>query len=179
MTPESRLHIFLYREQVFVPFAINAVLGLVITWAAFWGQTSVPCWGEGSVAVDLLITMFMFPLLASLVMTLVFRRNARAGKTPTVPADAVIPAWARILPNHVVLRALAVALAVSLAVCPALLLLLHLSGAQTMTLTPVLVGKSLLCGAVSSLFSPPIALRAILDGAASQPKCAVAEADLV
>jgi len=80
----------LFVDQGIVAVAINLLINGVIAWLLFRSISVIPLWGESSVAVDLLATAILLPLLTCLIVSRIVSAQVRNGKIPPLP-NARIP----------------------------------------------------------------------------------------
>ena len=75
MNPELKRYLFV--EQPIGAFVVNFLLNALIAWGLCRGMTTVPLWGETSVAGDTIATSFVLPFVSVLIATLLVRRDVR------------------------------------------------------------------------------------------------------
>jgi len=78
-------------SQQLVPAVINALINGGIAWGMHRGTASLPLWGDGGYATDLLATGVLLPGITWLIMHPLLHRQAAAGKAPST--DGVPPPW--------------------------------------------------------------------------------------
>ncbi len=93
----SRAHRrFLIVDQGVGPTILNFVLNAAIAWLMFRSVETVPLWGQSSIAADTLGTAFILPVLTSLIVSRLVRRQVRRGQIAPLPASqALTSTWAR------------------------------------------------------------------------------------
>jgi len=148
------------RRERLIGVVINLVLSLAFTALLFANVQHVPLWGAGGIAYDLVPTVFMLTLMGSLAMTVTTRKRLRDGVIAPMPAR-LCGRTACALPGHGVLRVALVALVVTVAVVPVSVLVLWLSGLDSMSYQQYLGFKALYGPAVGAL-STGIIVKAAL-----------------
>src|SRR3990172_9456895 len=116
---------FLVLEQGLGAGIVNVVINAGIAWLAFRGATSVPFWGQQSLAADTIGTCFVLPLLTSLMATPLCRRRVRSGALPALGWTRVSHPALAWLPAGTLARGLVLGLVTTVAVAPATLAALH------------------------------------------------------
>ncbi|MFS2027215.1 hypothetical protein [Massilia sp. CT11-137] len=155
-------HRFYIRRERLIAVVINLVLSLAFTALLFSNVQHVPLWGVGGIAFDLVPTVFMLTLMGNLAMTVTTRRRLRDGAIAPMPAR--LCGWvACALPRNGVLRVALVASVVTVAVVPVSVLVLWLSGLDSMSYQQYLGFKALYGPAVGAL-STGIIIKAALKG---------------
>ncbi len=161
MSEEHRRYLIV--EQGVGAFIVNLVLNGLIAFALFRHLATVPLWGDESIAGDTFATSFLLPLITSLIVTGLARREVTRGRFPT-------PDWRRAshpvlgrLPSGRFLRGLVLGL-VCLVVCaPPTLTLLGAVGLDSMRFWPFIAFKAVYAGLLGALVTPLIALCALGD----------------
>lgn len=82
LRPEHRR--FLFVEQVVGEGVINFLLNAAIAWALVRSMSSVPLWGDPSIAGDTAATSLLLPLITCLIVTPLVRRKIAAGGIPPI-----------------------------------------------------------------------------------------------
>ena len=155
---------YLLREQIAGPAIVNLLLNAGIAWAVF-REDRVPVWGNPSLAVDLGFTMFLFPFLLCLIVSLVARNDLRIGKAPLVAQGELRPRWLKGMPGRLLPRALVFGLVGLVVGMPILLGLLKASGAESFGRIAVIWGK-----AAAMAVTAPFLAMATAQLALSDPK---------
>lgn len=138
----------------------GAVLGVVVggafAWGVFGGAAAVPLWGPRGLALDLAPTSFMITLMTCLALTLLTRRQVRAGHLRHAPARTR-------LPRALVLRAPLVAIVATLATVAPTVAVLAMLWTADWSFTATLLFKMAYSAAVAVLVTPPIIRAALAD----------------
>jgi hypothetical protein len=134
---------------------INAALSLLAAWLVFGGRTSIEAAGPRGFAMDFLPQTFMVSFMSTLIPTWLTRRRVRAGEVErgTSPASR--------LPRNLLVRALVSALAMTLVLGVAAMLLAPRLWGQPLPLAG-LFGLKVAYGALISVPVTRFALRAAL-----------------
>ena len=150
---------FLQIEQFVHAFLINVVMNGLIAWVILRGHDAIPLWGEAAMAPDLLATGVLLPLVMTLIVSRVIRRQVESGKLPALTPEQIAPRGLHHQPIFV--RGLVLALFGTLFGSLPLVALLDLADAQPVSVGAFLVFKALWGGALAALVSPPMAWWAL------------------
>jgi len=152
---------------VLIETAVNAALSAVLSagfvWLVFGGRNLVPLWGRDGVAFDQLPMTFMIAFMMTLGLTLYTRSRCAKGAAPRHAGGPPLPRW---LP----LRALAIALLLTLVLVPASVGLLALSGKLDWRFVEVMALKIVYGAVVAAVATPLIVLGAMRDGHRASPR---------
>lgn len=77
----------------------NFALNGAIAWVLFRSLSSVPLWGDRSVAGDTLITAFLLPLLTCLIVSRTVHRQVSSGAVPRLEGGGrPLASWSKLSP---------------------------------------------------------------------------------
>jgi len=158
MTQEHRKYLI---SQTIVGAVVNLVLNGAIGWAAFRSLDRIPFSGSPSISGDLAATAFLLPLLVCLIVTPLVRAEVRKGKV--APAERSQGLLSRSLPSGLVFRGIALGLFAAVTVAPLTIWALQALGVREMGFWPFVSFKAAFGGALASLITPVVALRALMD----------------
>ncbi|MBW3539233.1 MAG: hypothetical protein KY476_03105 [Planctomycetes bacterium] len=143
---------------VLANFGINAaVAGLLVI-----GRTSVPLWGLGGVAADVVATSFLLPLLFCLIATPLIRRQVRDGKVAALRRDEVPRAIAK-LPGRARLRGIVLGAAATAIVGPLAVLALATLGPTEFSHSSFVIFKATYAALLAAIVGPIIAVTALME----------------
>jgi len=150
---------FLLLDQGVGAMIFNFVLNGGIAWAMFRSATTVPLWGQSSIAVDTLVTAFVLPLLTSLIVSrLVHRQVARGVVPPLSPGDAAAAAWAR---RSSFQRGAALGIGAVIVAAVPTVLVFTLAGPPALGRWPFIWFKAAFAGGLAALVTPVLAWWAL------------------
>ena len=159
---EEHRHYLIWEQGVGAGI-INLVLNGLIACALFRHLAIVPLWGDESIAGDTFATSFLLPLITSLIVTGLARREVTRGRFPS-------PAWRRAahpvlghLPRGRFLRGVVMGLACLVLLAPPTLTLLGAVGLDSMRFWSFIAFKAVYAGLLGALVTPLIALCALGD----------------
>lgn len=147
MTPHGRY----IAVETAISAVINAALSLLAAWLVFGGRTSLDAAGPQGFAMDFLPQTFMVTFMSTLVPTWLTRRRVQAGQLEKLPERAAP------LPRNPLLRALLVALATTIIMGLAAMILAPMVWSSPVALQGLLVLKV----AYGALLSIPVTRYAI------------------
>lgn len=152
-------------SQAIVGAAVNLVLNGAIGWVAYRSLARIPFSGSPSISGDLVATAFLLPLLVCLIVTPLVRAESRNGKIePAKPSQGLL---SRVLPNGLVLRGIVLGLLASVTIAPLMTLALQALGVREMSFWQFVSFKAAFGGALATLITPVVALRALMDPGAA------------
>jgi hypothetical protein len=115
---------------------------------------------------DLVATAFLLPLLVCLIVTPLVRAEARRGKiAPAEPSQVLL---SRVLPNGLVFRGIILGALALVTIAPLTILALHALGVREMSFWQFVSFKAAFGGALATLITPVVALRALMDPGAAK-----------
>jgi len=152
---------YLLLEQGIGAGVVNLAINAGIAWAMFRGMTTVPMWGQQSIAGDTIGTTFMLPFLTTLIASRVVRGHVRSGRIPAL-------GWGesrlgRTLPRRPSLRGALLGLACVVAVGLPATHLLATAGVSEMTFGGFVTFKAIFAAVLGALVTPFIARAALAD----------------
>ena len=170
MSPAHRR--FLVLDEGVGSVVVNLIINGIIAILMFRGASTVPLWGQQSIAGDTIGTTFFLPLFTSLIATPLARGQVRAGRFPAVEGTPFGLQW---MPRRALWRgALLGVICVILVAPPTLAVLTHL-GVTQQSFWGFVVFKALFAAALGVVVTPLIALWAIA-GTDWQPQPVAAQA---
>jgi len=151
-------------EQGIGSAIVNLVMNGAIAWALFRSLTSVPLWGQHSIASDTLVTTFLLPLHTCLIVTPLTRRRIRSGSLSPVEwrysSDSALGRLPRkAIPCALVFGVISLILAAPLALGA----LTALEVAQ-MSFERFVVFKATFAAMLAAVVTPAIGLYALAEG---------------
>ncbi len=158
MTQDHRKYL---RSQTLIGAAVNVPLNGAIGWAVFRSLDRIPFSGSPSISGDLAATAFLLPLLVCLIVTPLVRLEARKGKV--VPAERSQGFLSRSLPSGLVLRGIFLGLLAAVTIAPLTIGVLQALGVREMGFWQFVSFKAAFGGALATLITPVVALRALMD----------------
>ena len=164
MSPAHRRYLIL--EQGVGAAIFNFVLNGIIAWLMFRTRDRVPLWGQPSIAGDTIGTSLLLPLITTLIVTPVARRQVRAGRFASLGWTRATHPTLGWLPQHTVARAFVLGLVSMTALSPLTLLVLALLHVAHLDLWSFIVFKAGFAAAEALLVTPLIALWAIAEAPA-------------
>ena len=156
---DAALKRYLFVEQPIGAFVVNFILNALVAWGVCGGMTSVPLWGETSVAGDTVATSFILPFLSVLIATPLARRDTRQGK---VSAESLRERVSR-LPRALVPRAVVVGVASLAVVAPLAVLALDLAGVTQIPMPGFVWAKAGFAAVLGAMLAPTIAMAGVAD----------------
>lgn len=165
MSLASAHRTFLIRDQIIGAAVVNLLINAGIGWAMFRTMTTVPVWGQMSVAGDIIGTAFVLPLMTCVIVSAITARMVRRGKLPAPawPASRY-PLLAR-LPRSTILRGVVLGAIASVVTGVPAVLSVHALDVAEMGLSDFVVFKAIFAALLAGVVSPMIALRALSDAA--------------
>jgi len=162
VTPPLRRYLFV--EQPIGGFVVNLVLNALIAWGMFRGLTTVPMWGQQSIAGDTIGTSFFLPFFTVLIATPLVLRDVRNGKaTPEHVGDRF--AVVRRLPRGRLLRALVLGVVVAVIASPLAIQGFRLAGVEGIAMPAFIWVKAAYAAVLGAVLAPWIALAAFAESA--------------
>src|SRR5262249_39811567 len=86
MSPAQRRYLLL--EQGVGAGVVNFAINAAIAWVAFRGMTTVPLWGQQSIAGDTIGTTFLLPFITTLIASRLVRGHVRSGRIAGLAWDS-------------------------------------------------------------------------------------------
>jgi hypothetical protein len=158
---DAELKRYVFIERPIGAFVVNFVLNALVAWGVCGRMTSVPLWGETSVAGDTVATSFILPFLSVLIATPLARRDTRQGK---VSAASLSDRAARPrLPRALVPRAVVVGLAGLMVAAPLAVLALDVAGVTQIPMPGFIWVKAAYAAVLGALLAPTIAMAGVAD----------------
>lgn len=158
----TELKRFLFVEQPIGAFVVNFILNAPIAWAVCRGMTSVPLWGQPSVAGDTVATSFILPFLSVLIATPLVRRDVRRGKVSAESArDPSLTR--RRLPRPLLARAVVLGLVGLAVAAPLAVLALTLARVTQIPMPAFIWAKAAYAAVLGALLAPTIAMAGVAD----------------
>jgi hypothetical protein len=163
MTPQLKRYLFV--EQPIGGFVVNLVLNALIAWGVFRGLTTVPMWGQQSIAGDTIATSFFLPFFTVLIATPLVLRDVRNGKaTPEHVGDRF--AVVRRLPRGRLKRALVLGVVVAMVASPLAIRGFAAAGVGEGIAMPAFIWvKAVYAAVLGAVLAPWIALAAFAESA--------------
>lgn len=159
--------LFLMRDQGLVPAFFNIVINGLICWLMFRSVLVLSVWGEGSIAIDLLATALLLPLITCLIVSPLVSKQIRSGKMDALNASHI--ATAGLARKGLLMRALAIGVfGVFFGALP-IVTAVSLTDAGGIAASDYIIFKALWCGMLAMLASPVIAWWAMQNASASMP----------
>ena len=152
---------FLLLEQGVGSVIINLVINAVIAFVLFRGASTVPLWGQQSIAGDTIGTTFFLPLITCLIATPLVRRQVRAGRVAPL---AGTPMGLQRMPGQTFWRGCVLGVISTLLVAPPAIGVLAALGVTEQVFWGFVVFKAVFAAALGAVVTPLIALWAIADG---------------
>lgn len=137
---------------------VNLLINGVIAFLMFRGATTVPLWGQQSIAGDTIGTTFFLPLFTCLIVTPLSRRRLRSGDLTPVPGAPLGLRW---LPQRTFWRGALLGLLTAIALGPLSVFALTSLGVTEQSFWGFVAFKALFAAALGVVMSPLIALWAI------------------
>lgn len=154
---------YLIVEQGVGAAIFNLAVNAGIAWALFRGLSSVPLWGQQSIAGDTIATTFLLPFLTCLIVTRLAQGQVRNGRLPALEWQrATHPALGR-LPRGTFLRATVLGAICMVLVAPLALWSLGTLGVAALSFWHFVTFKALFAAVLAALVTPVIALCALGD----------------
>lgn len=141
--------------ETLVSVVINAAISALFVVLAFGGRSEVDLWGSGNLAMDMIPQTFAVAFFSALVPTALTRKRLRSGKV--APAENASTR----LPRNLWLRSLLLAVAATVLIAGAMILILSALWNGPMAYGDVFLLK-VVYGGVVALLVTPIALVAAL-----------------
>jgi len=135
---------------------ISGFLSLLFAWLIFGGRTHADLWGASGLAIDFVPQSFMIALMGSLVPTLLTRSRLKRGKITAMAASSK-----QGLPENPFVRALAIAMASTVAGSMIAIILLSILMSGPLPVFPVYAIK-IAYGCILAAVVTPISLRRAL-----------------
>ena len=157
---DTSLKRYIFVEQPIGAFVVNFALNAVIALAVFRDTTTVPLWGQASVAGDTIATSFILPFLSVLIATPLVQRDVRHGKASPEDMRNHGP-MLRWLPRPILARALVLGLAGLVVAAPLAVHGLRLAGVTQVPMPQFIWVKATYAAALGALLAPGIAMAAV------------------
>lgn len=144
---------------------LNTIINAVIAWLSVRNEEEVPLWAMGSTSTgtDTLGTLFMLPLITTLLVTTVVWRELREGGLERLRGlGRRLPILAALPPSRI-LRGLALGVLTFVLLSVPVTLLLVLSGLGDLSRDEFIAFKTAFAVGLGALVTPVIALRAMAD----------------
>jgi hypothetical protein len=166
MSPAHRRYLLL--EQGVGAGVVNFVLNAGIAALMFRGATTVPLWGQQSIAGDTIGTTFLLPLITCLIVTPLAQRQMRAGALSALGwtrSSHPVLGW---LPRRTFPRGLALGV-----ICVVLAAPVSIWALGALQVTAMSFGRFVLCKAafaavLGAVVTPVIALWAIAEAQSTE-----------
>ncbi len=158
--PLSAVHKRYVKAETAVGIGFNGVLSVVFG-LPFYSVASIPLWGSQGMALDLVPTVFMITLVQTIIITLITRKRVQAGTVAPLPEPRAAYSALKLLPQNVLARAFALALAVSLILVPLSVGAMAALGVDGITFAPFISFK-VVYGVAVGMLSAPLSLLAAL-----------------
>lgn len=157
-------------EQMLLAAIVNALLNGFGPWYFFsyLKMSSIPAFGQISIAGDVVGTVFILPFLVCLTLTLETYRQMKHGLRRGDATAGRFVLETRSVARTVLLRSLGLGSLCTLVLAPLLIGALVLTGTSEVGLLAFCVAKAIGAGALAAAIVPSIALRAMGDLAAVQ-----------
>jgi hypothetical protein len=157
---------FLVLEQGLGAAAVNFAINALIAWSMFRGASSVPFWGERSIAADTIGTCFFLPFLTGLIVTPLARHRVRSGSLEALGWTRESHRALAWLPGGTARRAAAVGLASAAVAAPLALLALRALGVDELDPPRFVAFKASFAALLAAIVTPILSLWAIAEPAA-------------
>lgn len=143
---------FLLFEQCAIPTAINLVVNGLIAWLLNRSTTTIPIWGGSSVAVDLLGTSFLLPLIVCLAVSPNVKKKVKSGDLSPLSTDRLpIFLWYK---KSLWLRAIFLGIAGVVFAGIPVVWILGIAQARFIPLMSFVVFKAFWAAAIASIITP-------------------------
>ena len=160
MNPSTRA---LLLKDSCVAACINMAIGGAITWIMFGRLHEVPVWGRSGLVLDAIPSTFMPVLGLCFGLSSAMRRRIQVGRLARIDAELNAPAWIRLLPGSMPLRALCLAALTTAAVLLVTALGFRLLNVGSLMLPSVFGVKLAQLAIIGLLLGPIVDYRALLD----------------
>ncbi len=160
---------FLLLEEGVGAAVFNFLLNAVIAWLMFRGASTVPLWGQQSIAGDTIGTSFILPLLTCLIATPLARKQVRVGRVPALGWTRTSHPMLGWLPARTHLRGVVLGLAGLATFAPAAVLALGALRVDAMSLGGFVCFKAGFAALEALVVTPLVALWAIVPGVEAVP----------
>jgi len=156
MSPEHKR--FLLLEEGVGSVVVNLILNALIAYLMFRGATTVPLWGDQSIAGDTIGTCFFLPLFTCLIVTRLARQQVHSGRLTALPGTPLGLQW---MPARSFWRGAVLGVICALLVSPPALWALAALGVTQQSFWGFVVFKAMFAAALGAFVTPLIALWAI------------------
>ena len=160
MSPAQRRYLLL--EQGVGAGVVNFAINAAIAWVAFRGMTTVPLWGQQSIAGDTIGTTFLLPFITTLIASRLVRGHVRSGRIAGLAWDS--SPLGRWMPRGLARRGAVFGLACVVLVGLPAPSALAAAGVAQMSFGRFVVFKALFAAVLAALVTPIIARAALADG---------------
>lgn len=152
---------FLLLEEGVGSIVANVIINGAIAFLLFRGASSVPLWGQQSIAGDTIATAFFLPLFTTLIVTPLARKALGAGQFAALEWARDVPSALRWLPAGTLARGIAISLLCLVIVAPLSVGALTALGVTEQTFWGFMAFKVTFAAALGVAVTPLIALMAI------------------
>lgn len=149
-------------QETITNMIVNAVLATIITWLVFRGKQDVPLiGGPESGAFGIVPGTFLFTAAITIALSLIMRRRISRGNVALLPMGSM-PVIRRFLPEHILLRGLALGAAIWVVLVPLTLTLLSTMLADRVSFSTLLIFYIVYFVILAAIIVPVIVLRSLL-----------------
>ena len=156
MSPEHKR--FLLVEEGVGSVVVNLLLNALIAYLMFRGATTVPLWGQQSIAGDTIGTTFFLPLFTCLIVTRLARGQVRAGRIARLAGTPYGLQW---MPARSLWRGALLGVICVILIAPPTLAALSAVGVTQQSFWRFVAFKAGFAAALGFVVTPLIALWAI------------------
>lgn len=159
---------WILRNAIAITAFVNLVINAGIAWLSAAGLTRVPVWGTPiiggpSTITDTVGTLFLLPLITTLLVTQAVRRDLRHGRlTPLSHAESGYPIL-RVLPRDTTRRGIILGAASVAALGPGAVAILIATDSGGLSVANFVLYKASFAIALGALATPVIALHAMTE----------------
>jgi hypothetical protein len=156
-------------NAIAITAAVNLVLNAGIAWLSAAGMSGIPVWatpiiGGPSTITDAVGTIFLLPLITTLLVTAAVRRDLSRGRLTPLYFTGSGPAIIRALPRNTARRGIALGAVCVAALAPAAVAILIATDPGDLSVANFVLYKATLGIALGALVTPAIALCAMACG---------------
>jgi len=152
---------FFLLEEAVGSIIVNLIINGAIAFLMFRGASRVPLWGQQSIAGDTIGTTFFLPLITTLIVTPLARRNVQAGRFEALEWARDVPSALQWLPAGTFARGVVLGLLCTVIVAPLSVGALYALGVTDLGFWSFVTFKALFAAALGAPVTPLIALLAI------------------
>lgn len=152
---------YIIKHFVITSAFINALINGVVGYALFSGQAHIALWGSPSLAGDIIATVFLLTLIASVLVSWGVNLALVHSRIDTVEAKGVWGSLLARLPSAAWPRAFLFSTVATCVIAPVVLFAFHLMAIQSLATVSAITFKILFSVAVGLLVTPLMGLLAM------------------